>query len=188
MRLLPERRCGYDCCQPMSRKTLPLFLLLSARLVAADADAVALIYPAKVYECLKNPKAKAANLEVLTDTNPFCLRGDFDADGKADYALQVRAHAKIGAGLLVCMGNGTVILLGSAIGEPTFSDMERDAYLGVNWAVYTKKQVDELRAYRSNVPVPVPTVKGESIAMIWEDGIALVYWDGKRFRWAGSKE
>jgi hypothetical protein len=41
---------------------------------------------------------------------------------------------------------------------------------------------------RSNVPKPVPDVKTEAIAMIWEDGISLIYWDGAMFRWASSKE
>src|SRR5882757_3733249 len=45
--------------------------------------------PDKIAECLKNPKA--SSLEVLTDTNPYYLRGDFDGDGKVDYAMSVRA-------------------------------------------------------------------------------------------------
>jgi hypothetical protein len=163
---------------------LVLLPLLFTNLVADLADE-ALFRPTPIVECLKSPNA--AGLDVLTDTNPFYLRGDFDADGKPDYALQVR-RTKVGIGLLVCLGNGSVILLGSGIGVEKFSDKERDAFLAPFWAVYTKEQASGLAAYPNNVPRPVPKVKGESIAMIWEDGISLIYWDGTRFKWAGSKE
>jgi len=141
--------------------------------------------PDRVTQCLKNPKA--AGLTILTGNNPFYLRGDFDGDGKPDYAIEVRSKSG-GTGVLVCAGSGALFVLGAGLGGPTFSDMEQDRFLAPNWAVYTRQDVSALGAFRSNVPRPVPAVKGEAIAMIWEDGISLIYWDGARFKWAGSKE
>lgn len=140
--------------------------------------------PERLAQCLKSPKS--ANLSVLTDRNPFYLRGDFDGDGRPDYAVSVRSQDG-GTGVLICAGNGEVFLLGGGIGGGKFSDMPRDRFLAPNWAVYSKREVTALGAFQSNVPHPVPLVKGESIAMIWEDGISLIYWNGKSFKWAGSK-
>lgn len=141
--------------------------------------------PDKVAECLKRPKA--SGLTVLTGTNPFYLRGDFDGDGKPDYALSVRS-GNGGTGVLVCGGNGAFFLLGTGLGGGQFSDMPQDNFLAPQWAVYTKQEVTALAAFQSNVPRPVSSVKGEAIAMIWEDGTSLIYWDGAKFRWAGSKQ
>jgi hypothetical protein len=153
--------------------------------MGANSRADETFRPDKVAQCLKSPKA--AGLTVLTDINPYYLRGDFDGDGKPDYAFSVRSE-KGGTGVVVCAGNGVLLLLGSGIGGSQFSNMPQDNFLAPQWAVYAKQEVTALAAFQSNVPRPVPTVKGESIAMIWEDGISLIYWDGTKFRWAGSKE
>jgi hypothetical protein len=141
--------------------------------------------PDRVVQCLKTPKA--SGLTVLNDNNPFYLRGDFDADGRPDYALQVRSK-RGGTGVLICAANGALFLLGSGLGGGQFSDMPQDKFLAPHWAVHTKQEVAALGVFQSNVPRPVPAVKSEAIAMIWEDGISLIYWDGAKFRWAGSRE
>jgi hypothetical protein len=141
--------------------------------------------PEKLAACLKNPKV--SGVEVLTDNNLFYLRGDFDGDAKVDYALQVRSRNG-GTGVLICAGNGLLYLLGAGVGSAEFSDMPKDNFLAPHWAVYTKQEVAALGAFQTNVPHPVPSAKGEAIAMIWEDGISLIYWDGARYRWAGAKQ
>jgi hypothetical protein len=161
-------------------------LLLGVGLTAvtglADDEA---FQPDKVVQCLKSPKA--AGLTVLTSENPFYLRGDFDADGKPDYALRVRSKNG-GTGVLICAGSGSLFLLGARLSGAQFSDMPQDKFLAPQWAVYTKQEAAALGSFQNNVPRPVPSVKGEAIAMIWEDGISLIYWDGAKFKWAGSKE
>jgi hypothetical protein len=141
--------------------------------------------PEPVAQCLKSPAA--ADLEPLTDINPYYLRGDFDGDGKPDYAITARSPRTRSIGLVVCAGNGSISLLGRGLGEAEFSDMSRDVFIAPHWEVFTRERVDTLRQYGSNVPRPVPNVRAESIAMIWEDGISLIYWDGQQFRWAGAK-
>lgn len=142
--------------------------------------------PEGIVRCLGSPKTDG--LTILTDINPFYLRGDFDGDGRSDYAVQVRSGTD-GTGVLICAGNDSIFLLGSGInGGSRFSDMERDAFLAPRWEVFTKEAVGGLQRFQSNVPRPVSSVKAEAIAMIWEDGISLIYWNGDKFRWAGSRE
>lgn len=122
---------------------------------------------------------------MLAKRNPLYLRGDFDGDGKPDYALVVRKPKTNKNGLLICSGTGKVVLLGATVTGRVFSSMSADNFVAPYWQVYTKAEVLELTKISSNVPRPISDIKGEAIGMIWEDGIALVYWDGNRYRWAG---
>lgn len=169
----------------MSTNKLGFFVFVLA-LVPFRGHAEVPFQPNGIAECLKRPTT--AGLAVLADNNPYYLRGDFDGDGKPDYVVVVRSQKRGGAGVLVCAGSGLVFLLGSGISGVQFSDMAQDRFIAPQWAVFTKLDVKGLKAFQANVPRPVPPVKAESIAMIWEDGICLIYWDGTRFKWAGSKE
>jgi hypothetical protein len=162
-----------------------IMLVFSAVSGWTAEDTYQIIHPEKVMTCLKNPKA--VGLTVLTDINPYYLRGDFDGDGKVDYALQVRSKKSSINGLLICAGNGSLFLLGSGIGGSLFTDVEDDNFTSSNWSVYTKEDVAALASTPVNVPHPIPAVKGESIEMLFEAEIDLIYWDGKKFRWAGAK-
>lgn len=157
--------------------------LLSMSLLAATEDGEEPYQPNPIVQCLGSPKS--AGLTVLF-TNPYYLRGDFDGDGRPDYALRVRRAGR-GTGVLICGGNGAVFLLGAGLGDKRFSNKEGDNFLAPQWEVATKADISALSAFRRNVPHPIPVVKGEAIAMVWEDGIALIYWDGGAFRWAGPK-
>jgi hypothetical protein len=141
-------------------------------------------YPPAIHECLKRTHSAAGKLILLKDRNPLYLRGDFRGVGVNDYAITVGIPAGGRAGVVICEANGKATLLGLSDTHP-FSDMPRDGFVAPFWDVISKKEVRSMRQYRANVPNPVPNPRGESIAMIWEDGIALIYWDGKQFRWAG---
>ena len=168
------------------RPWIVVALSVGSLVARAAEDDSAVIHPVQVRECLKKPAA--ADLSVTTDTNPYYLRGDFDGDGKPDYAVAVRGSKSKRNGILVCAGNDRIYVLGADQPlKPPFSDLQDDNFVSRNWAVYTPIQTRELTAWKGNVPLPLPPVFGETIAMIWEDGIALIYWDGHQFRWAGSK-
>ncbi len=158
-----------------------IFGMSSCLLVQAQEPFV----PQPIAKCLTNPVVKGVVLQ--SKRNPYYLRGDFDGDGAPDYAIIVRSLTTKSNGVLVCRGNGSVVRLGSGIGGPQFSDMAADNFIAPNWAVYTRKETADLKSFSSNVPRPVPSPVAESIVMIWEDGISLIYWDGKKFRWAGSE-
>jgi len=143
--------------------------------------------PPTIEKCLKKAQSNAGQLVLLKERNPFYLRGDFRGLGVADYAVTVRIPGGDRRnGVLVCAADGKTFLLGGSAGHP-FSDMAEDRFVAPYWDVMSKERVRGMREEKANVPNPVPDPRGESIAMIWEDGIALIYWDGKQFKWAGAK-
>src|ERR1017187_2253189 len=86
-------------------------------------------YPEVIDHCLEDPSVKG-KVEVMVHHNPVYLRGDFDGDGRPDYALEVRKPKAKTSGILVCTGNGKVFLLGMAVaGGKAFSDMPGDDFI-----------------------------------------------------------
>jgi hypothetical protein len=132
----------------------------------------------------------ASSVEINATTNPYYLRGDFDGDGKADYAVSVRGRTTKRNGLLICAGNGRTFALGADQPlKPPFSDMPNDNFIAPNWMVYSTAETRALAVFKGiNVPAVPARLLGETIAMIWEDGIALIYWDGRAFRWTAQKQ
>jgi hypothetical protein len=141
-------------------------------------------YPDAIDRCLADPGVKG-QLEVVATRNPLYLRGDFDGDGLPDYALVVRKPKTRNNGVLICAGRGKVTLIGRAVTDgPAFSSLPNDRFVAQNWAVFTTKEVVELTKWSSNVPRPIPDLKGEAIAMISEEAVSFIYWNGSRFRYA----
>jgi len=155
---------------------------------AADAQDVTPWLPEQVDKCLKRPEV--STLVVLYDQNPFYLRGDFDGDGKPDYAVAVRGSKAKRNGVLVCTGGGGVFLLGADnVQAQPFSDLPEDNFLGADWEVLTRARTLEMRQWTCTVPHPLPKILGETIAFIFEgEGTSIIYWDGSRFRWAGARQ
>ena len=170
---------------PVLRARLFLCLGLAVEGWAADDSTNILIHPDAIDQCLKG--SVASNLVLSTAGNPYYLRGDFDGDGKPDYAVSVRGAKTKRNGILFCMGNKQIYVVGADQPlKPPFSDMPDDNFVAPNWQVLNKAEVASLAKFSMNVPHPVPRTAGEAVALIWEDGIALIYWDGRRFQWAGS--
>jgi hypothetical protein len=174
-------------------KALSVFALLSALILtptvrAADESDTALIHPERVRQCLRSPQASA--VEVHTDINPYYLRGDFDGDGKADYAVAVAGLKTRRGGVLVCAGNGRAFVLGADQPlNPPFSDMPGDNFFAPNWEVFSRQETRSLEQWGGiSAAMPPRKIRGESIAMIWEDGVAIIYWDGQAFKWAAPRD
>jgi len=128
-------------------------------------------------------------LELQISRRPYYLRGDFDGDGIPDYAVVVRGRATKRDGVLVCTGRGKSFIVGAVNPiEKPFSDMPGDRFVAPTWMVYSKQETLSLRNWKVNVPSPIPPIRGETIALIWEDGIALLYWTGTGFKWAPPKD
>lgn len=142
-----------------------------------------LIHPKMVRACLEMP-AINGQLKVMNDVNPYYLRGDFDGDGLLDYAVSVQGIKTRRNGVLICTEKKEAVILGAINSLKTpFSDKPDDNFTSPNWQVMTKKETFEIYNYTSGKPVRVALPKGETIAMIWEDGVCLIYWDGSRYRW-----
>jgi hypothetical protein len=134
--------------------------------------------PAAIDDCIKD-KAFTDRFVIDFSTNPFYLRGDFNGDGKMRYAFAIRDKRRRSLGLAVCDGStGALTLLGQVAGEK-FSDMEEDNFISQDWEVYENSALKGLFLAMDEVPA----AKGEVIAMIWEDGVGLIYFDGKSYKW-----
>jgi hypothetical protein len=135
--------------------------------------------PEEVHSCFER-NSLLAKYEFSGQVNPFYLRGDFDGDGKADYAVAVTdktaAHK---AGVLMCSSStpqAQVLGAGTDFaGEDVF---DFDA-----WEVHPKSSV------REGVSGPPPTLGGESILIqLDETANGIIYWDGKKYAWYALAE
>jgi len=161
--------------------TLILLLLIFAPIAGRQEPEI--FHPLLVQHCLEQPGIKG-KIEILTAQIPYYLRGDFDGDSHSDYAVAVRGPRTRRNGVLICTNRKKAFILGADNPtKPPFSDMPDDNFVAPHWQVYTKQETYALRLYRNGKLIPASAPKGETIAMIWEDGICLIYWDGTRFRW-----
>lgn len=114
--------------------------------------------------------------EISEGINPYYLRGDFDGDGISDHAVLVRTSEGDAQGVLFCPGSKTkrAIVLGAGQSFHRMTDLTFGA-----WRVYPKGKVG-----RGAGEGPPPRLISDAIFLIWpESASAIVYWDGKRFRW-----
>lgn len=172
----------------MTVRSLFIFLAYAALVLpsnGAEGEAE-LVYPEQVSKCLARPIA--SGLDVVADFPPYYLRGDFDGDGKPDYAVMVRGKRTKRHGVLICDSQGRMFVLGADNPlKPPFSDVEHDNFVAPNWVVYSRSETSALGKQACCVPYPLPKTIGETIGMIWENGTGLIYWDGRQYRWAGFK-
>jgi len=125
---------------------------------------------------MESPKLKSFKID--TRINPYYLRGDFDGDGKLDFAVMVTRNNSKTLGLIICQGDGQSFVLGAG-SQPKFSTMSEDNFLSSDWEVVTLAEFREL-LYDKKL---AGTAKGEVICLTWEDGNGYIYWDGKQYRW-----
>jgi len=112
--------------------------------------------------------------------NPFYLRGDFDGDGKPDYAFWIKAKAKGEVGIAVWLtSQRKAIVLGA--GTPFRLNGTKETNLNFldTWKVFGKKEVE-----RGVEAGPLPKLLGEAILAGKEQSSnGLIYWNGKSFAW-----
>lgn len=134
-------------------------LLVAAAPSQPPADAVARL------------KTAIPSLDVLHTLQPCFLHGDFDGDGSADIALQVRDHAtgKVGIAIEHTSSHEWLVV---AAGH-RLSSAEDD----FDW-------MDSWRVQRNTV-----TRKGDAI-LAEKSGRAsgLVFWTGREYRWFQQSE
>jgi hypothetical protein len=129
-------------------------------------------------------KCLANHPEVVftASQSPPFLRLHFRRAGEPDFVVAVLVRRTHSTHALVCGQDGTGVLLGAA-GEQPFSDMADDNYMSDEWSVCTRKHLRKMRKFYTDVPDP----ENEGVLLTWEDGQALIYWDGKQFRWKSLK-
>jgi hypothetical protein len=127
--------------------------------------------PVEVSKCLE---ALSSGYAVSGRINPFYLRGDFDGDGKADYAVLVRKGEQ--QGVVLCLSRSRKpMLLGAGTAFNKMNDLNFNA-----WQVHPKARRVERGVEESKPPV----LLGDAILLEWEESAsAIVYWNGKHFVW-----
>ena len=123
--------------------------------------------PKEIDVCIKS----FPGLTIGGEINPFYLSGDFDGDGKLDFAVQVvRSEQR---GLLICLSSRKSPLLvgaGSSLVWPSTQKWRFDA-----WSVIPKGSTGISRP---------PKAKYDAILLdVKEAANGLLYWDGNALRW-----
>jgi hypothetical protein len=118
-----------------------------------------------------------ATLSADARLNPFSLRGDFDGDGRADFALLVRARRSGKPGIAVIHRAGArVFVLGAgndnSAGGDDFTWMD-------TWTVFDRGRV--MQGAGTDRP---PVLKGDALLVAKSEAAsAILYWTGDRYRW-----
>ena len=155
-------------------KTLLLMLvaLTAESLYAQKVDEYNI--PEAVVKCFAEKKLDKA-YETSGRINPFYLRGDFDGDGKADYAVLIEEKRTQKAGVAICRSaRGPTVILGAGSKFKWGDDFKFDA-----WQMYGKRRVE-----RGVGEGPPPRLIGEAIMVEWkEKASGVIYWNGALFVW-----
>ena len=129
-----------------------------------------------------------AKYDVSSKLNPFYLRGDFDGDGIPDYAVLVVNRTTKVAGIAMVrsrakhievLGAGGIKLKVAATEDGSPSYLLDDFGWLDAWHVERKQR---LRFTSWGKPV-TPMVAEGIVVEKAEAAAALIYWDGKQYRW-----
>lgn len=123
----------------------------------------------------------------LSDTvNPFYLRGDFDGDGKPDYAILLESRESKHREIAVVLSRAPKVAIVGAGGFRVRVEAGKDSYFFDDfdwmdaWQVEAKQHLDKSE-FNPKVPAQM---QGEGIlAEKTEAAGGIIYWDGKQFRW-----
>jgi hypothetical protein len=121
---------------------------------------------------------KAPDVAVSCRLKPSLIEGDFDGDGKPDYAVLVTQREQNNRGFLIAFGNGQRVVAGAGravkYGPAAASDLNFD-----QWELYRKSRPVESTERQEPLKL-----KGDALLVRYHEGASgLYYWDGKRVHW-----
>jgi hypothetical protein len=139
------------------------------------------------YENVPDELREAVGIGKFSETydldgsiNPFYLRGDFDGDGKTDYAFRIKAKPAGSSGIAIWMSSlHRFVILGAGMPFKFSGSTSTNLDFLNTWQVYGRKPVE-----RGVEAGPPPHLIGEAIlAGKRESAGGLIYWNGKSFSW-----
>lgn len=115
---------------------------------------------------------------INRDLNPFYLRGDFNGDKEADYALAVVESKTSKKGFIIYhTSNKKHFVIGAGGSMP-------GGYGDNYWMVDAWEVLDEKVVGQGVIELKPPKLIGEAIRVQkLESSSGLIYWDGKQYRW-----
>jgi hypothetical protein len=140
-----------------------------------DSDSWRWSLPAWSRSVIEGAQAQK-QLKPSNRLNPYYLQGDFNGDGKLDLAVLVRAEKDGKDGILVLFrGVPGFRILGA--GSPLGAHGDDFSWMDV-WSVH-RGPVE-----RGAVEGAPPRLRGDALLVEKsESASAILYWDGKTFRW-----
>ncbi|MGB7283211.1 MAG: hypothetical protein WBE13_13185 [Candidatus Acidiferrum sp.] len=122
----------------------------------------------------------AQSYSIDGSVNPFYLRGDFDGDGKADYAIRIKSKRGGELGFAIWLSSRKkIVVLGAGIPFKVSGQAATNLKVLNTWQVYPRRPVEQGVASG-----PPPRLIGEAIlAGKRESASGLIYWNGKSFVW-----
>src|SRR5882672_1884079 len=121
-----------------------------------------------------------ATYDLCDKVNTFYLRGDFDGDGIPDYAVLVtnRSTKQVGIAFVRSGAKRVEVIGAGGIKLPSGASGNDFAWMDV-WAAERKHKLEA-----NDWDKPVGQMIGEGITVEKsESASALIYWDGKQYRW-----
>jgi hypothetical protein len=139
------------------------------------------IVPDQVAACSSRPEVRPYG-DINFLINPYYISGDFDGDGRNDYAVAIKGRQTGRPGIAICAESGQAVVLGADT-RPIrpFSDMPGDNFCSADWtALSTEQVISRLKALRNVLP---KDFHSEGILMPWEDGAGLIVRIANGYRW-----
>ena len=153
--------------------------ILSAGLAAAT-----LLDPEPTCQGIELPQAAKTALKRLPDLtlscrlNPSVIKGDFDGDGRLDYAVLVTQKSSKKRGFLIAFASGRSVVAGAgtlvSYGTTAYADLNFD-----HWELHRKSQPVESAEDQE----PLSLHADALLVSYHETASGLFYWDGKKIRW-----
>ena len=112
-----------------------------------------------------------------TRLNPYYLRGDFNGDGRPDFAVLIERLSDKKQGIAIFhFGEPTIRVVGA--GRPLNDGLDDFSWMDV-WQVYPRGPVGQ-----GVEEGPPPRLRGEAL---WveksESSSAIIYWNGQKYVW-----